>query len=476
MRDTLSVVCVLSAWLLPCGTLQAQESIPLPELRTCAEFEPALGTLICYPTGLPLDTLGVELAEDDTLFVLVDDAANQAEADAALSALGVDMSHVEFILAPTSGYWTRDFGAPQIFHAGGAHSYVDPIFYDYSFQAGGGGPIYVIGPGAFVDDDVTPAAVAAHLGVGHIPFPAHLVGGNIDFDGLDRAFCTWILLDENRYWGIGYDLFRKRMNDYLGVSELLVVPNYEVFGIQHIDCALKVLDEETLLITRTPPTHPSYGFHEALAQEAATQLTAYGRPYVIHRVEVPVFDGGPAGELANYANSLILNGKVLVPLFGLRDADARALEAYRQAMPGYEVLGFPYVSGTWPDGSWASFDALHCRTHQVFDPEMILIKHPRIRGASASAPQIEVMALIRSYGSSPLVSSGTDVQWRVAGTGAWNTATFQRGQHRYEVLASIPPQPAGTTIEYFIQATTADQHRERRPPLAPSGYYSFEVN
>jgi len=43
------------------------------------------------------------------------------------------------------------------------------------------------------------------------------------------------------------------------------------------------------------------------------------------------------------------------------------------------------------------------------------------------------------------------------------------------LLATIPAQPAGVTIEYFVQARTEDQTVERRPAPAPSGYYSFEV-
>lgn len=453
----------------------AQQSIPLPELRACAEYEPALGTLITYPTGLPLDTLGVELAEDDTLFVLIDNHANAVDALIGLGRAGVNLANVELILAPTGGFWTRDYGAPQVFYLGG-HGYVDPLFYDYAYQAGSGGRVFTSGPGAFLLDDVTPAAVAAYLGVSHIDFPAHLVGGNIDFDGLGRAFCTQVLLDENVAQGIPNAYFRNLMQRYLGVFDLVALPNFELFGIQHIDCALKVLDEETLMIARVPRSHPTYFFHESLAAAAANALTAYGRPYVIHRIQSPVFRGNlGGGETANYCNSLILNSKVLVPLFDMPVADAEALDAYREAMPGYEVLGFPFVSGPYPQQSWASFDSLHCRTHQVFDPEMVMIKHPRIRSASASDPSIEVSALIRDYGGIGLDFANTEVRWRVAGASTWKVASFAHGPHRFEGIASIPAQPAGTTIQYYIRAVTLDQRRETRPPLAPNGFFSFPV-
>jgi len=179
------------------------------------------------------------------------------------------------------------------------------------------------------------------------------------------------------------------------------------------------------------------------------------------------------GELANYANTLIVNSKVFVPLFGVPE-DAAALDVYRAAMPGYEVLGYEFVSGSWPMGSWASFDALHCRTHQVFDPEMLLIKHPRVRSASAGAP-IEVRALIRAYSGAALVGAETAVHWRVAGTSSWNVAALLPDSYAHELVTTIPAQVAGSTIEYWISAGAADGRSERRPPLAPAGYYEFPV-
>jgi hypothetical protein len=47
-----------------------------------------------------------------------------------------------------------------------------------------------------------------------------------------------------------------------------VVPNFEWFGIQHIDCLLKPLDAETLLVKRVPEGHLSAadrsGYRETL--------------------------------------------------------------------------------------------------------------------------------------------------------------------------------------------------------------------
>ena len=43
----------------------------IPEQRIVAEWEPAIGTMIRWPLGIPSD-LVVELASDDVLYVLVE--------------------------------------------------------------------------------------------------------------------------------------------------------------------------------------------------------------------------------------------------------------------------------------------------------------------------------------------------------------------------------------------------------------------
>lgn len=465
----------LAALLLGALPAAAQDSIPLPEVRTCAEFEPCLGTVIGYPTGLPLSTLAVELAQDDTLFVFAGDPAKRARAQAELAGYGVNMSNVEFVDAPTDMFYTRDFGAPQTFVAAGRQRMMDPVFYDYAFQSGYGGPVLTLPPGDFRHDDATPKALARHIGIDWTHVPLHLVGGNIDFDGLGGMFCTSVLVSENRLYGIEEPEFRAQLDLYLGVEDLNVVPNFEGFGIQHVDCGLKVVGEETLIIARTPEDHPTYALHEQLAAKAATYTTAYGRPYEIYRVDVPTFDSvfGP-DELTNYANSLIVNSKVYVPLFDLPRADAAALEVYREAMPGYEVLGYPFVSGPYPMGSWASFDALHCRTHQVYDPAMLLIKFPRVREA-ASGVDVTVRALLKAYSGAGLVGAGCGVHWRVAGSASWQFAPFGQGSWPDEYVAAIPSQPAGTTVEYYLRAEAADGRVATRPPLAPAGFHAYVV-
>ena len=51
----------------------------IPDTRVVAEWEPALGTMIRWPLGIPSD-LVVELASDDILYVLVETNNQQNQA------------------------------------------------------------------------------------------------------------------------------------------------------------------------------------------------------------------------------------------------------------------------------------------------------------------------------------------------------------------------------------------------------------
>ena len=52
----------------------------IPDRRVVAEWEPALGTMIRWPLGIPSD-LVIELASDDILYVLVETNNQQNQAD-----------------------------------------------------------------------------------------------------------------------------------------------------------------------------------------------------------------------------------------------------------------------------------------------------------------------------------------------------------------------------------------------------------
>ena len=106
----------------------------IPEKRVVAEWEPALGTMIRWPLGIPSD-LVVELAIDDFLYVLVETNNQQNQALNSFNNWGVNIDNVVFINTDTYSHWTRDHG-PQFIIGEGYWKVVDQQFNGYPVENG----------------------------------------------------------------------------------------------------------------------------------------------------------------------------------------------------------------------------------------------------------------------------------------------------------------------------------------------------
>jgi agmatine deiminase len=338
-----------------------------PGLRVVAEWEPATGTLIAYPFQIP-DQLLAELASAGRLFVLVPPDQTEA-ALAAVKAAGVAPEKVTLIPTTTRTPWTRDYGAHTVVRPDGSAALVDADYIETPIFERGAPPVHLGQelryPDRSPEDDRTPQDVAQALGLPRIPIQAFVTGGNFLVDGRGTAFTTVAFLDENRT-RLGDDELRRRLRLELGIERLVVLENTEPVGIQHIDCWLKVLDPGRLLVKRVPADHPESAPIERSVALLSKLRSGLGRPYEILRIDCPAYGtyvdpviGRPIALLPAYTNALILNKSVFVPLFGCA-SDEKALATWREAMPGYRVVGIAYAG-------WKPYDALHCRTRAVFD-------------------------------------------------------------------------------------------------------------
>jgi agmatine/peptidylarginine deiminase len=446
-----------------------------PGYRVAAEWEPALGALVAWPLAVPV-SLVVEIARDDTLFLLADDEAARSEAREALAGWGVDLEDVEFIVAPPGHArpWPRDWGPPARFSTDGGYTLVDPTFDDYPFsKAACDSPLYYQKTwfrSHFSEDDEATRIVADALDYANIQVPVVLTGGNALVDGQGTIFSTCTMLNENRRLGITEDVFFSEVSRNLGISRYVVLPNFETFGIQHIDCFLKPLDEERILVARPPEGHSHSVRAEAIVRELETLTNAHGRPYEILRIDTPPHW---RGFMAAYTNSLILNRKVLVPLFGI-PADQQALDTWRRVMPGYEVIGFEHDQ----EGAegWLWFDALHCRVRAVWDPEGLHMAHRRMDRSVALVDEHPIEVRIEARSRADLIADELTLSWRLNGQHEWRRALLKTSPEPKIFTASIPGAAAGQTIEYFVSAADASGRHESLPRTAPDGFYSFTVS
>ncbi|MBN1424624.1 agmatine deiminase family protein [Candidatus Fermentibacteria bacterium] len=446
------------------------EAQPVAPARMCAEWEPAVGTLIRWPLGIP-STLAVELASDDSLYVLVETESQENQARATFGSWGVNLDHCRFIYANTYSHWTRDWGPHSVFDGAGEWGIVDPVFTGYPWVPGcnnltrGCGDFQESprqGMRGYEEDDGVNAVLAGVFGCGNFELPAFLTGGNVMVDGHGTAFSTQQMLDENAIWWTEVQ-FRALASNYLGVFTYHFVSNPDINGLQHVDCWAKLLDEETILVKELPSWHPEYTCIEEVVDELAALVSPYGRPYRIVRVFCASYSGN---STAAYTNSLILNRKVLVPLFGI-SSDAQALETYRGAMPGYEVIGFPW-------SAWYYYDALHCRTMGIFDRHMLRIWHRPLGEEIFEAPDYPLTAMIDDRSEEGLIPDSLKVYWRVD-EGPWSWIPLMSAAGPDSFVAAIPGRPIGSTIDYFMAAADSSGRRETLPRTVPEGFFRFTV-
>jgi len=416
---------------------------PPPQVpRNCAEWEPLQGVLIRYPLGIPY-SLVADYSDHLIVYCLVSSGYyNQANTN--FQNNGVNMSNVEFLIMGTNSIWTRDYGPWFVFDGDGDQAIIDHIY----------------NRPRPLDDDVN-GNLGIEWGMDVYGHDIRHTGGNYMTDGHGISYSTDLVWDENG--GMSHAEIADVMEEYLGVHTYHVVDDVDTYGIHHIDCWTKLLDEETLLVKEVAPSHASYARCEANAAYLATLTNCYGRNYNIVRIYCPSIGGS---SVAAYTNSLILNKRVYVPLFST-SYDDDALATYEAAMPGYEVLGYY--------GSWYGDDAIHCRGKGIMDRYMLYVDHSPLQKHDWGNGDHQVVAKIDDRSETGLVTGDLLVHWRLQGEGTWNEIVMTAMAAPDSFEASIPEQNVGSFVEYYVSAADYSGRSTARPWVAPDGFYSFEV-
>jgi agmatine/peptidylarginine deiminase len=392
---------------------------PQGPVRPVAEFEPASHVLIRYPLGFPV-SLVVQLASQDQVICLVSSQSQQNQATSTFNSAGANMANISFMIAATDSYWTRDYAPWFIFDGNDEYGVVDFIYNRPR-----------------PNDNLIPQLFANQYNHNYYGMNLQQTGGNYMTDGICTAAQTTIAYTENG--GYTQAQVNAKMHDYMGISSYHVLPDPNNTYIDHIDCWGKFLAPDKVLIRSVPTSHPQYSEIEQTATYFTNLNCAWGYPFRVYRVNTP--------QNQPYSNSLILNKRVFVPIMN-SNYDAAALQVYRDALPGYEVIGVPGSNYT----PWESTDALHCRTHEIPDKQMIHISHQPWWGIKAYATGYDINATIKAHSGQALYPDSTFVCYKV------NQQPWQRSALinivASEYTALLNGFAPGDTIRYFIH--TAD--------------------
>jgi agmatine deiminase len=188
-----------------------------------------------------------------------------------------------------------------------------------------------------------------------------LSGGNFMTDGNGMGFFGSVILKENNTWS--EDSLRKNLRQYLGLDSVVFVRSMQLDGTGHIDMFSKFLNDTLILVGDYVNPGDGYGQNPQILDDNADSLSKMknldGRPFNVVRIPMPPFyQVGTDLYMPSYTNSLIINKKVLVPIYGdtLGSLDTMALNIYKKYMPDYEVIG---IMSAEIIKSWG---AVHCIT------------------------------------------------------------------------------------------------------------------
>ena len=194
-------------------------------------------------------------------------------------------------------------------------------------------------------DDVAPQHIARHLGTAIWVHDFVLEGGSIDVNGRGTVLTTeQCLLNPNRNPGLARAQIEAKLHSVLGTNCVIWLPG----GIEgddtdgHIDDVARFISPDTVVAISAEPGHPDHAMTEANLAVLRQARDQSGNRLNIMELPVPQpimydYPGSLSPVPASYANFLIANSHVFVPVFG-QAADDQALKVLSGVMPGFSVV------------------------------------------------------------------------------------------------------------------------------------------
>ena len=195
-----------------------------------------------------------------------------------------------------------------------------------------------------------------------------LEGGSIESDGRGTVFTTsQCLLAPHRNQPLTKDEIERELKCRLHADRVVWLDHGTLTGDDtdgHIDTIVRYAPDDTLLYIRCDnPNDEQYNDFLALEQQLQQLRTIDGKPYRLLSLPMPdaIFEGQGERLPATYANFLVLNGAVLVPVYDQLENDAEALRVIQKAFPDREMVPIDARTIIRQHGS------VHCLTMQIPD-------------------------------------------------------------------------------------------------------------
>lgn len=199
-----------------------------------------------------------------------------------------------------------------------------------------------------------------------------LEGGSIESDGMGTILTTsQCLLSPNRNRHLSKQQIEDVLKSRLGAKKVLWLDSAELSGDDtdaHIDTLARLAPSNTILYVKCDdPSDEQFASLLRMEQELKSMTNANDEPFTLVPLPcpAPIFDEDGQRLPATYANFLITNTQVLVPVYNQPENDKLALDTIAQVFPNRDVQGIDCNALIQQHGS------LHCITMQI--PKNFLI-------------------------------------------------------------------------------------------------------
>lgn len=263
-----------------------------------------------------------------------------------------DTSNLILVELPYNDTWARDYGGITVFKNG------QPVVYDFTFN--GWGLKYA----ANYDNNTNRLLEKHGMFEENLLFNRKnliLEGGSIETDGEGTLMTTTsCLLSAHRNEKLSKADLTRILKKHFGVSNVIWLKHGALLGDDtdgHIDTLARFAPGNRLVYTKCHDEADEH-FNELMLmeQELKRVRNAQGKRYNLCSVPLPTAIYYDDERLpASYVNYLVLNEKVLVPIYEVQE-DSVALEAIADAHPGFSIIPINCVPLIRQHGS------LHCAT------------------------------------------------------------------------------------------------------------------
>lgn len=337
--------------------------------RLPAEWEPAEAILIAWPHkntdwAYMLDEVEqcyTDIARAITRFSRL--IVVTPEPDHVGTILGdIPDDRITILKIDTNDTWARDFGAITTFETT-ADGKTEAVINDFKFN--GWGLKFASALDNLITLRMTEAGIFSGNRRNRLGFV--LEGGSVESDGRGLILTTSeCLLSPNRNGQMDRNEIEEYLKDAFGAVKVLWLDHGALQGDDtdsHIDTLARLApDGDVIFYTGcADPDDEHYRTLKDMESQLKTFTTVDGKPF--HLVELPlpdpIYDADEGIRLpATYANFLIVNGAVLLPVYGQPLKDRQAMDTLRVAMPEYEIVPVDCRALIRQHGS------LHCITMQ----------------------------------------------------------------------------------------------------------------